>query len=371
MTNRILVSLLGLLMAAGCSDAAGGERPSNNGGGGNPGGSGGTTFGTGGSSASPGTGGFAAGSGGAPFTGGVGGLPPGTGGTTPGTGGAQPGSGGTTPGTGGTGGSTPLPPAGPEDGDPNAPIIAAPGVACGANNPVVIPSTNVTIGGRGVFVSYPCNKHAGAPAVFILNLHGTMPAENTKLYQVPYFAAHKYAASHNLIVAAPKAVGQQWGNGDGGADAPHLMEVIDWVYTNLAQFDIRAMWVGGHSWGGMYTATFGCRQDLASKVKGLIMMSGGGVGAVGGAACADRVSVILSMAEFDKRQPSDQSSLAATHGCDAAQQAMILNNQHTFWPNCNPTFAHANYFMLGKQHADFMDADVVKSIVDWIKLARP
>ncbi|MET0389081.1 MAG: hypothetical protein ABW321_24110 [Polyangiales bacterium] len=49
---------------------------------------------------------------------------------------------------------------------------------------------------------------------------------------------------------------------------------------------------------------------------------------------------------------------------------MILNNVHTFWPECQPGFVHANYYMLGKQHATFMDADQVKSIVDWIKLAR-
>ena len=60
-----------------------------------------------------------------------------------------------------------------------------------------------------------------------------------------------------------------------------------------------------------------------------------------------------------------------THGCDASMESMLGNNTETAWPNCDPGFAHSNYFMLGKQHADYIDADVVKRIGDLIKLARP
>jgi hypothetical protein len=70
------------------------------------------------------------------------------------------------------------------------------------------------------------------------------------------------------------------------------------------------------------------------------------------------------------RMPSDQMSLATMHGCDAGQNEMILMNNHTFWPNCDPGFVHANYYMLGKQHATSMDREVVESIVDWIKISR-
>jgi hypothetical protein len=37
---------------------------------------------------------------------------------------------------------------------------------------------------------------------------------------------------------------------------------------------------------------------------------------------------------------------------------------------CTPPFVHAKYKMLGKMHADFMDKEVVQSLVDWIKLSR-
>jgi hypothetical protein len=266
-------------------------------------------------------------------------------------------------------GAPPPPPAaGPEDGDPSAPVIAVPNVACGPGRVLGIGMTNVMVGGRGVHVTYPCNKHKGAPATIFLNLHGTMPNEAQKLYQVGYFSAHTLVNSHNLIMVAPKAVGSQWGREDGGADIPHLMEVIEWAYATFKDFDIRSLWVGGHSWGGGFTASFGCRPELADRVKGLVLMSGGSVTS---ATCSSKVSLIITMAEGDGRMPSDQMALATSHGCQPAKSEMILMNNHTSWPMCQPGFVHANYYMLGKEHATFMDAEVVKSIADWIKLARP
>lgn len=267
-------------------------------------------------------------------------------------------------------GAQPSPP-GPEDGDPSAPIFAHPEVACGGPAGAFgLGSANHTMDGREMIVSYPCNKHEGAPVTFILNLHGTTPV-NLHFYQHGYFAAHAFIESHNLIVVTPSSVVQQWGNGDNGQDEPHLMNIIDWVYSSFSGLDIRGMWVAGHSWGGGYTARFGCKAELADKVKGLVMQSGGSVGGFGGAACADRVSVIISTAEGDGRMPSDQTSVASGHGCGAAQTEVIASiNDHTFWPDCDPGFVHANYYMREKEHATSMDREVVESIVDWIKLGR-
>jgi hypothetical protein len=279
----------------------------------------------------------------------------------------------TTPTTPPAAGMAPQPAAGPEDGDPAQPIVMIPEVACGGPmGGFGLGSANFKMDERDMIVTYPCNKHAGAPVTFILNLHGTTPVEQ-HFYQHGYFAAHQFAASHNLLIVTPSSVVQQWGNGDDGKDEPHLMNIIDWVYKSFhgeGKFDIRAMWVGGHSWGGGYTARFGCKPELADKVKGLIMMSGGGVGGFGGASCANNVSAIITMAEGDGREPSDQAMLASTHGCGTAMTEMILQNKHTFWPSCMPGFVHANYYMLGKEHATFMDKEVVESIVDWIKLQR-
>lgn len=258
--------------------------------------------------------------------------------------------------------------AGPEDGDPSAPIVEVPGIPCGPNPSLAgLTTTNTTIGGRDVHVAYPCNKHAGAPVTFILNLHGTMPDENLKLYQVAYFSANNYVDSHNFITVAPKSVVSQWGNGDGGVDRPHIMEVIDWVYSTFADFDIRQMWVAGHSWGAMYSTTFVCDPEIADKVRGAMLQSGSGMNP----ACADRISVISSAAEMDIGPVINQGGVPASHGCGPEQTNMVGNNVETYWPDCNPGFVHANYFMLGKGHIDYMDAEVVERIADLINLARP
>ena len=88
-------------------------------------------------------------------------------------------------------------------------------------------------------------------------------------------------------------------------------------------------------------------------------------------ACADRISVISSAAENDIGPVIDLNAIGASHGCGAAQMAKIGNNDELYWPDCNPGFTYASYFMLGKAHADYMDADVVKRIADLMKAVRP
>jgi hypothetical protein len=261
-----------------------------------------------------------------------------------------------------------LPPPAAEDGDPSQPIVSVPGVACGPNSSLFgLTSTNVQIGGRDVHVAYPCNKHKRAPVQFILNLHGTMDTEELKLYQVAYFAANELVNSHNLITVAPKSVVSQWGNGDGGKDEPHLKAVIEWVYSTFKDFDIRGMWVTGHSYGAMYSTTYVCKPEIADRVIGTVLMSTFPTLP----ACATRISVINTNAEMDIASPLPQGDLPAKHGCDAPVMNMLGNNTQTLWPNCKNGFVHSNYLMLGKAHADYIDAEVVKSICDLIKAARP
>lgn len=269
---------------------------------------------------------------------------------------------------GGAGGAGPaLPPAAPSDGDPSRPIVAIPGIPCGPHPSVSgLTETNAEVGDRELHVAYPCNKHQGAPVTFVMNLHGTMSTENLKLYQVGYFSIDTLVDSHNLITVAPKSVVSQWGNRDGGKDEPHLMAVIDWVYGTFADFDIRAMWVGGHSYGAMYAATFGCKAELADKVKGVIVMSG----LPSLPSCGARIAVIDTVAEDDIAGPMDQKDLPSEHGCSAPQTLKLGDNEQTLWPDCQPGFVHSNYLMLGKGHADFMDPEVVKSIADLIVESR-
>jgi hypothetical protein len=322
----------------------------------------------------PATGGASTGGrGGTPATGGAstgGSATRGTGGT-PATGGTSTG-GSATRGTGGTpatgGASTGGSPAGPEDGDPDAPV-SIPEVACGGPvGSVWTAPPSYQIDGRNLVVTYPCNKGAGAPMTFFLNLHGTTPVEQ-HLYIYDYFSIDSYAESHNMIVVTPSSVVEQWGNGDDGLDEPHLMAVIDWVYETFdgeGKFDIRGMWVGGHSWGAMYASTFACKEELAARVVGAFPMSGMGRQLT----CADRISVISSAAEDDIGPVIDQGDVPASNGCGAPVESQIGENVETLWGDCNPGFVYATYFMLGKDHSSPIDDIVVERIADLIKGAR-
>jgi hypothetical protein len=184
-----------------------------------------------------------------------------------------------------------------------------------------------------VILTYPCNKHEGAAVTFVLNLHGTMPEEDLKLYQHSYFAASSLTDSHNLIVAEPKSVVSQWGNGDNGQDLPHLYEVIDTVYSLFgSKFHINGLWVAGHSWGAMFAKSFVCDAKLAERARGVIGMSGGSTGVGGGGlggflgggggagttGCADRISQVHTVGdqEVSGGVPGlpDRTAAATKHG---------------------------------------------------------
>ncbi len=265
--------------------------------------------------------------------------------------------------------TAPLGDAGPNDGDPSKPVVMIPEVPCrNTSGGLPIGRANFKVDERDVIIDYPCNKREGAPMTFILNLHGTTPVAQ-HFYQWGYFSAHRHVASHNLIIATPSSVVQQWGNGDNGADEPYLLHVVDWVYKTLGtKFDIRQMWVGGHSWGSFYTSRFGCHEMLKDKVKGLILMSGASA-----PACASRVAILNTAAALPSPERLlNQDANATSHGCAASMmRAVDMNNDETFWGNCKPGFVHANYLMKTKMHATSMDPSVVKSLVDWIVLARP
>jgi hypothetical protein len=267
----------------------------------------------------------------------------------------------------------PTPFKGMKDGDPSAPIVAVPGVTCGKPGGFGLAATNVKITNRDVMVSYPCNKHEGAAMTFILMLHGTMPTEDQKLYIVPYFAATNYLDDHNLIIAAPKAVGSQWGNMDNGADLPHLYDVINYVYTNFSKFAITSMWVAGHSWGAMYAKQFVCDAMIKDRAKGVLGMSGGAIAPQ----CSDRISQIHTIGEKEITSPAtdqsvfaNQATAAVSHGCDMAltgPEMIMTNARYYHHANCKPQWVHSDYVNIGKAHADFIDAPVVLHILDWIK----
>ena len=279
----------------------------------------------------------------------------GSGSSTAGSGSSAGGSGGSTGGTSGdldSGGS----------GRPERP-------ACGNAYAQYFPTPNIEISDRDVVLEAPCGKADNTGMILILNLHGTMEDEGTKLYQYQYFTIQDHIDSHNFIVATPKSVVAQWGNGDGGVDIPHLLDIIDYVYAEYTEFNIQGIWIAGHSWGAGFAKTFACNAAFSDRALGAVVLSGSS----GMPSCADRLSVISTIGDSDMDYAglAAQSSTATAHGCDAMSTDATGNNTHDFWPNCDAGYVHANYLMLGKGHSDPLDAVVVAQIADEIRIATP
>src|SRR5262249_51010460 len=122
---------------------------------------------------------------------------------------------------------------GPPDGDPARPMVAIDGVPCGVPkagfgaSPPTVKITN-----RDVVIAYPC-AHEGAPVTFFLFLHGTLQDAQKVPFTMNAFKIHELVDSHNIVLAVPKAIGTQWGNGDNMQDLPHLYDVVDWVYATF------------------------------------------------------------------------------------------------------------------------------------------
>jgi pimeloyl-ACP methyl ester carboxylesterase len=232
-------------------------------------------------------------------------------------------------------------------GGPPPTLVEIPGLACGGVLDEDLQPPTAVIGGRDVYVDYGCEKWSGTPTTFILNLHGTMGDEGGKIYQRYYFPTFQYVDTHDFVVVTPKSVVAQWGNGDDGADEPHLLEVVEWMYETFSDFDVRGMWVVGHSWGSAYTLGFACKAELEERVSGVVLMSGG----AGMPACADRLSVMATVGELDivPGQP-DQTTAAMAHGCGVATTYEVGDNVVTEWPDCDPGWVHRNYFMNGRAH---------------------
>ena len=268
---------------------------------------------------------------------------------------------------------------GPQDGDPSKPMVSIPGIPCGAvragfgASPPTVKITN-----RDVVVAYPC-AHEGAAVTFFLFIHGTLQEAQKVPFTMSAFPIHNFVDSDNVIVVVPKAVGTQWGNGDNGVDAPHLAEVVDWVYNTFGEkFSIRSMWASGGSWGAFYLgSTFACDPKYEKRLRGVRMVVGGGC-----PRCSNRLACIVAQQELELGMGmplSDMAKEMATvranvepyammHGCDAKMGPTNLGPVRAWtWPNCDAGWAHSYYLGPG-QHADpWSDPTAMKHMVAEIK----
>jgi hypothetical protein len=264
------------------------------------------------------------------------------------------------------------------DGDPSKPMVSIPGIPCGpARAGFGMPPPTVKIGGRDVVIVYPC-AHEGAQVTFLFTLHGTLPDAQKVAFTMNAGPFHRLADSHNVIYALPKAVGTQWGNGDGGKDLPHIHEVIDWVYATFGgKFDIRSMWAQGGSWGAAYLSrTLACDPKLENRLRGVRLIVGGGC-----PRCSDRLSCIVAQQELElgggsmlstsaRETYADRAnvaSYAASKGCKPKTgPTSVGNSKYWSWSDCDPGWVYS-YYMGPGQHADTWELATITKTMEEMK----
>jgi hypothetical protein len=128
--------------------------------------------------------------------------------------------------------------------------------------------------GRKFYLDAP-DDPGGRPLTFLLNLHG---GGSFGAWQRLYFPAHDYADELNVVVATPTAATDQparrW---VAEADDEHLRRVTGLV---LDRFPVHALWLVGHSQGGMTSRRLLSGGFFADHADGWLSLSGGRIGGV-------------------------------------------------------------------------------------------
>src|SRR4051812_7432018 len=129
--------------------------------------------------------------------------------------------------------------------------------------------------GRKLYLDVPDDADAG-DLTFLLNLHG---GGSAGVWQRSYFPAHDFVNSHRLVVAAPTAkTAEPMRHWAADADDEHLRNVVEQITARYGD-RIRAIWLVGHSQGGM-TSNRLLRSSpfFADRVDGWLSLSGGRIG---------------------------------------------------------------------------------------------
>jgi hypothetical protein len=137
--------------------------------------------------------------------------------------------------------------------------------------------------GRKFFLDYPCDLKPNEKVVFILSIHGAGSIGN---WQRHYFPALDHKDKYRLVIATPTAANsaeifpgqppvRMW-TPDG--DDQYLQNIVDLVFAELGQRNVKAFWLAGHSQGGMTSNRIVCTDYFKDKVDGWLSLSGGRIG---------------------------------------------------------------------------------------------
>jgi hypothetical protein len=125
--------------------------------------------------------------------------------------------------------------------------------------------------GRKFFLDYPCNLKTDEQVTFILSLHGAGSYGN---WQRHYFPIMDYAEKYRLVIATPNAPTRVWS----AADDEYLKNIVNLVYDQVGEKNIRAFWLVGHSQGGMTSNRLVRTDFFKERVDGWLSLSGGRLG---------------------------------------------------------------------------------------------
>jgi len=142
------------------------------------------------------------------------------------------------------------------------------GTSCTANleRPITEPGT-----GRTYVLDYPCDLRNNEEVTLILNLHGG--GSNTA-YQHAYFPAWELKEKHRLVMATPHSPVARWRE----EDDEYLRNIVSTMINAVGQERVRALWMVGHSQGGLTSRRLLCTEFFRDKVDGFVSLSGGRLG---------------------------------------------------------------------------------------------
>jgi hypothetical protein len=125
--------------------------------------------------------------------------------------------------------------------------------------------------GRRFFLDYPCDLKRGEKVTFVLSLHGAGSYGN---WQRHYFPIMDYAQKYRLVIATPNAPPKVWAE----VDDQYLQNIVNLIYDQVGKKNIRALWLAGHSQGGMTSNRLVRTDFFRQKVDGWLSLSGGRLG---------------------------------------------------------------------------------------------
>lgn len=151
------------------------------------------------------------------------------------------------------------------------PIMRCPEKDCGAlvtaEGPVKDAAT-----GRNYFLDYPCDLKKGEKVTVVLSLHGGGSYGN---WQRHYFPIVDYVEKYRLVVITPNAPPRRW---TAEADDAYLQSLTTSVVNQIGPKNVKALWLAGHSQGGITSRRLVCSDFFKDKADGYLSISGSRVG---------------------------------------------------------------------------------------------